>query len=218
MTVQIDKVAFLVGGAVRDKLLGSESKDLDYLVCCTQLSATEWLTKSGISYNLLVDKGSTAKIKTAGKIVDLTTTPMPVLGNLSKRDLTVNAIATQGVSIMCANKYCLEDMSEGRLRTVGDSHLTLLADPVRAIRAYRLRLQLSNATGRLWFLDEELVTAIADLPDLLANENVSRVRNEVLKLFAAGKAGQVLKELQSIPHDLRNTLMEMAGSKLSLRK
>jgi tRNA nucleotidyltransferase (CCA-adding enzyme) len=179
--------AFLVGGAVRDVLLGAARADLDVAVEGDPIALAERLEGPPRSH----DRFATATAAIDGVRVDIARTrretyPAPgalpevelasLADDLARRDFTVNAMAVPllGASELVDPHGGLDDLRAGALRVL--HHTSFVDDPTRALRAARygarLGFELEPRTG-------ELLQA-ADL------ETVSedRVEAELLKLAA----------------------------------
>jgi poly(A) polymerase len=137
--------AWLVGGAVRDRLLGRATFDLDVVVVGAVEPAAKALGRAGAAAAFpLSDAFGVWRVVAhdRGWQVDL----LPVNGltiedDLAARDFTVNAIAeplTGGEAIDPFGGR--EDLAAGRLRMV--SARAFAADPLRVLRAARLACEL----------------------------------------------------------------------------
>lgn len=182
--VQSEQPLYLVGGAVRDFLLGIPCKDYD-IVCTadTQKIARQFadkqkgdfftLDETRKTYRVLVERGSAQRIE-----IDFAT----MLGesieeDLEKRDFTINAMAVainNPGQIVDPHKGG-RDLQEKWLRPV-DSE-SFIADPLRVIRAIRysvnLGLKLEPTTSSL------IRNAVEGL-DLVSSE---RKRDELFKIL-----------------------------------
>ena len=147
---------YLVGGSVRDKLLGVKPKDFDY---CTPLlpDEVEQIVKSAGKRAFTTGKRfGTIGFKHNGEFVEVTTFRKEVYGStrkpeveyvadlyedLSRRDFTINAIAEKD------GKYYdpfsgRKDLKEKIIRAVGTPTHRFKEDPLRMLRACRFAAQL----------------------------------------------------------------------------
>lgn len=163
---------FLVGGAVRDLLLGETPKDLDFVTALTpdlvkirlqnagrkcgtqgqkfgtigtriingnQFIPVEITTMRGEDYDQLTQNQLARSRKPAVNfITDLKT-------DLSRRDLTINAMAMNSSGQILDYFGGRQDLQSGIIRTVGDSKLRFREDPLRILRAIRLAAKLNFA-------------------------------------------------------------------------
>ena len=151
---------WVVGGAVRDALLGRDPRDLDLVV---EGDAAEVARRLG-EEPLLHERFGTA---TANGVVNLAAARReryeqpgalpevelgaPIAEDLARRDFTVNAIAVRlADGELQAVPGALEDLAARRLRVLHDG--SFLDDPTRLLRlvryAARLRFQIEQATAR----------------------------------------------------------------------
>lgn len=154
--------AYLVGGTVRDLLLGREPRELDVVV---EGDPTELLT--ALDRVVLHDQFATASAMLAGGRVDVARArreryrgpgalpdvePASLAEDLLRRDFTINAIA---MSLDSGELHpaprALEDLAARRLRVFHDA--SFVDDPTRLIRlaryAERLGLEVEPRTAAL---------------------------------------------------------------------
>lgn len=172
--------AYVVGGAVRDRLLGRPVLDLDIACRDPERAATALGRQVGGVSFLLSDRHGAWRVALVGSpTVDFTLLRGSIEEDLAGRDFTVNAIAlplTGGRPI---------DPFEGRrdaelkvLRPVSDE--IFRDDPLRLLRAVRLEDELGL---RLEPAGETLVRRDADLVAMPAGE---RILAELLRLGPDG--------------------------------
>jgi tRNA nucleotidyltransferase (CCA-adding enzyme) len=159
----------VVGGAVRDLLLGREPRDLDLVAEADGPPvAAELARRLGAPPPVVHARFGTATVEGAGLNVATAraeTYPrpgaLPVVGpgsldeDMARRDFTVNAIAV-GVSadrrgVVHAAAGAVEDLEAGRLRVLHDA--SFVDDPTRLVRlaryAARLGFEVEAETARL---------------------------------------------------------------------
>jgi len=177
--------AYLVGGWVRDLLLGRDRADIDVAVEGSPLAVAEALGAEARFH----ERFGTATIALDGHTVDLARTrtelyrepgalpevrPAPLAADLARRDFTVNAIAIplQGEATLIDPHGGLTDLRAGVLRDLHER--SFVDDPTRALRAarYAARLRLAPEPGTM-----ERLRA-ADLETISAD----RVEAELLRL------------------------------------
>jgi len=223
----------LVGGPVRDALLGRPVTDLDFTTSATpdQIEATV----APIA-DALWDVGrqfGTIAARIEGEHVEITTyradaygadsrKPHVAFGNsleddLVRRDFTMNAVALRLPALKLEDVgQGVEDIFEGRIRTPGAPEQSFGDDPLRMLRAARF-------AGQLGFtVDAPTQRAMHDMADRLGIISAERIRDELVKLLNShdpeaglrllvdtGLAGFVLPELVA----LRDTQDEHARHK-----
>ncbi len=195
--------AYLVGGGVRDMLLGREPKDFDVTT-----NATPEEVKALFRNSILIGRRfRLAHIRYGREIVEVATFRARhdageesegvmkdgiilrdnVYGTLEddawRRDFTVNALY-YNIADFSVVDYTggLEDIKAGRLRMIGDPLIRYREDPVRMLRAVRFAAKLG------FRIDEDNEQAIRQLGGLLADVPAARLFDESLKLFLSGHA------------------------------
>lgn len=136
----------LVGGWLRDLVLNKASGDVD-LICGDPDQLARKLQELGASKAVLLDAGRRTwrVIFANGSYIDISAPkgdgPDLVLADLELRDLRVNAMAWSP-SLGFIDPLCgLDDLRDGVLRAASATALT--DDPLRALRCWRLAIQLN---------------------------------------------------------------------------
>ncbi|TBH21085.1 CBS domain-containing protein [Thermus thermamylovorans] len=183
---------YLVGGSVRDALLGRSGPDID-LVLEPGVRAGEvarfLVERFGGSYGLHYAFG-TARVRLSfGLVLDLAESreevypypgalpqvrPAPIAKDLERRDYTVNAMALSLASLELLDPYGgLKDLELRLLRPLHP--LAFVEDPSRIVRGARLAARLA------FRLAEEALSALppALLPEVLRTASRSRLRDEL---------------------------------------
>ncbi len=205
--------AELVGGCVRDLLLGEVPKDFDVATSASPEDVRRLFRRSrlvGRRFKLahVRDERETIEVATyrASPHADDDSDELMVSDDgrlLSdnqygtreedavRRDFTVNALYFDTVSGDVIDYVDgMADIVERRLRVIGDPVTRLREDPVRILRAIRFSAKLGLD------LDEQCETVMAECAPLLADVPSARLLDEVLKLFHHGAAFDTLKHLQ----------------------
>ncbi len=185
----------LVGGPVRDALLGRTVNDLDFT---TSASPDEILRIVKPHSSAQWDVGrafGTIAAQIGEESVEITTyradsydsdsrKPEVVFGDniegdLRRRDFTVNAMALRLPDQVLIDPYGgVEDLLEARLRTPGTPEQSFSDDPLRMMRAARFASQLS------FEVDPGVFTAMQSLAERLAIISRERIRDELNKLLS----------------------------------
>jgi tRNA nucleotidyltransferase/poly(A) polymerase len=172
--------AWVVGGAIRDELLGRPVVDVDVACRRPEEAARAYAGHSGgAPFPLSEQHGAWRVALDDGRTVDFTPLRGTIEGDLATRDFTVNALARPlaGGEILDPSGG-LEDIELRRLRAVTET--VFEDDPLRLLRAVRLEDELGF---RLAPLTEELVRAQAHLVARPAGE---RILAELERLLPAG--------------------------------
>jgi poly(A) polymerase len=151
---------YLVGGSVRDALMGRDCGDYDFTTPLDPDTIEARVRQAGRRPYLVGKKFGTVAFKVDGQTVEVTTfrtetyaehTRKPdvefvseLAADLSRRDFTVNAMAQQGddVTDLFGGRA---DMEAGVIRAVGDPRERFAEDPLRMLRAARFSAQLGFA-------------------------------------------------------------------------
>jgi len=194
--------AYLVGGGVRDLLLGREPKDFDV---ATNASPEE-VRKLFRNCRLIGRRFRLAHVHFGRDIIEVATFRAGhetsgdgvvsengmlirdnVYGSLEedawRRDFSVNALY-YNIRDFSVVDYTggMADLKAGRLRMIGDPHERFREDPVRMLRAVRFAAKLG------FRIESECETAIRELGYLMEEVSNARLFDETLKLFLAGSA------------------------------
>ena len=190
-----DYKAYIVGGFVRDYLLGRESQDIDV---CTNATPKEIKEVFEDSFLPTEDYGSVIVIK-YGIRFEITTfrkefsyqdhrKPVEIqyiddlYQDLLRRDFTINAICIDEngeVIDFLGGRY---DLDRKLIRTIGDAADRFQEDALRILRAIRF------ATVLDFQLDASVSSAILETRHLLSELSYQRKKEELDKIFASGHA------------------------------
>jgi poly(A) polymerase len=184
----------LVGGSVRDALLGRLGQDLDFttdarpdqvLALVAPWADAHWET--GIAFG-------TVAARKAGYTVEVTTyrdeayerdSRKPAVtfgdtleGDLVRRDFTVNAMAVALPQREFVDPHGgLRDLAARVLRTPGTPEESFSDDPLRMLRAARFAAQLGFDVAA------DVVAAMTAMADRISIVSAERVRDELVKLL-----------------------------------
>ena len=199
--------AYIVGGGVRDLLLGKKPKDFDIATNATPEQIKKALPRSriiGRRFKLVhYRKGreiiEVATFRTGGNKKAAKSSKGLVLrdntyGNIQddafRRDFKINALYLD-IHSMEIIDYTggYKDLENRRLSCIGDSKVRFREDPVRIIRAIRFMSAME--------LDckDSLKADIYGLANLLEEVPTARRYEEVLKLFFTGSASKTFDKL-----------------------
>jgi poly(A) polymerase len=183
----------LVGGPVRDALLGRTVTDLDLTTDATPERIVELVSGAA---DAVWDVGmafGTVGVKVGDERLEITTyraeaydrtsrKPEVSFGtslaeDLVRRDFTVNAMAVRVPSWEFVDLHDgLADLAAGRLRTPGRPEDSFSDDPLRMMRAARFASSLGFG------VDRDVVAAMTAMSGRLAIVSAERVRDELVKL------------------------------------
>ncbi|MCM1983330.1 CCA tRNA nucleotidyltransferase [Lyngbya confervoides] len=184
--------ARLVGGGVRDALLGHSSGylDLDFVVKDSPVSIAQAIARRYQAGYVLLD----AERQIARVVFPKTTADFALqVGksleeDLHRRDFTINAIAYRphdGKIMDPLNGYA--DLQRGTIRMISEANLR--DDPLRLMRAYRQAAQLN------FTLDPETQNAIREFAPLLSQVAAERIKVELGYLLSSSAGTPWLSQL-----------------------
>lgn len=183
-----DEDIYLVGGAVRDYLLGKTTCDKDILVNNAESFAKEFARKNNATFITLDSENKIYRVVLRDKINYLDITE-PIEGSLEKdlrrRDFTINAIAInlKTKEIIDINNG-QEDIKNRVIRSISEDNL--VDDPLRILRAFRFSATLG------FEIEQGTLEQIKRHKDLILNPAKERVNYEILKLFQGEYTPQIL--------------------------
>ena len=205
--------AYIVGGAVRDLLLGLMPKDFDVATNATPEEVRQLFRRSRIigrrfrlvhvmcgaeTVEVSTFRGSAPNDDESVQLTDQHGRLLRdnVFGSQEedalRRDFTVNALFYDPVKeeiLDYLNGF--EDIKVKKLRIIGDPVQRYREDPVRMLRAVRLATKLGMQ------IDAQTAAPIGDLAPLLQNVPSSRLFDEMLKLLLSGHALPCVVELRT---------------------
>ncbi len=197
--------SFLVGGGVRDVMLGLHPKDFDIATN----AHPEEIKALFSNCRLIGRRFRLAHIRFGREIIEVATFRAPadhddeyadvahdqegrilrdnVYGEVDddvwRRDFTCNALY-YNIADFSIWDYVggIEDINKRVVKLIGDPEQRLREDPVRMLRAVRFAAKLNFS------IDPNIVNAMQPLAGLLANVPSSRLFDEFIKLFQSGFA------------------------------
>lgn len=192
--------AFVIGGYVRDSLLGRNSKDIDIVIEGSGIEVAERVAgRLGVSLTVFRSFG-TAMLRYRNMEVEFvgarkesyradSRKPIVEDGSLEddqkRRDFTINALAfslqKEDFGNLIDPFNGVKDMQEGIIRTPLDPDRTYTDDPLRMIRAVRFASQLS------FEIVEESLKSIARNRERIKILSKERITEELNKIVMSPK-------------------------------
>lgn len=192
--------AYIVGGAVRDLLLGRKPKDFDISTSATprQVQKIFWNARIiGKRFKLvhLVFKDKILEVSTFRSGDDGESEGTSIYGTVDqdakRRDFTINSLyydPTDG-QLLDFN-HAMHDFKKRRICSILPLPASFSEDPVRMIRA----IKYSVTTG--FSLRSDIRRAIKKSAGELARVSSSRLTEEVTKILSSGDAARIMEVLQ----------------------
>ena len=202
--------AYIVGGYVRDYVLGIESTDIDI---CTNARVKDLLSIFSDT-NATSNEYGAVKINNADCRIDITTYRKDIkyngdrkkveieyvdnlLDDINRRDFTMNTLCMNKngdiVDILNGRK----DIEDHIIRCVGNIDERLKEDPLRMLRAVRFACVLD------FKIEEELYKTIKKNRKLVEKLSLERIKEELTKMLLSPncmKGFRLLKELNLIKY------------------
>ncbi len=200
--------AFIVGGFVRDLILGLKPKDCDVVTNATPEEIKKTIPKTRIigrrfklvharsgrniteistfrsssnRYTKKSHKGIILRDNNYGSIED----------DAYRRDFTINSLYLDIRNMEVIDFVGgYEDLQNKVLNSIGDSTKRFREDPIRIIRAIRFKSKLDLT------FEARLEKEIVKLSYLLSEISSGRIYEETLKLFLTGNSESIMQEMQ----------------------
>lgn len=199
--------AFIVGGCVRDSIIGLTPHDWDI---CTNAKPEE-IKKCFESFNIFDSgiKHGTISIVLDGEVFEVTTYRIDgtysdnrrpdsvtftsdITKDLARRDFTINAMAYNEQSGLIDPYGGINDLSDKIIRCVGNPDFRFKEDALRIIRALRF------ASVFDFVIDDKTSVSILKNADLLKNIAVERISVELNKLLCGNGVEEILNNYRDV--------------------
>lgn len=202
---------YLVGGYVRDALLGEAHLDADATTGARPEKIKRLLRPVADRMWTVGERFGTVGARVDGYAVEVTTyrsdlytegSRHPVVsfgdsleGDLARRDFTINAIAADALTGEILDPFeGRKDLELGVIRPVGDPLDRMRDDPLRMLRAVRFETLLTRP-DRPFAMTGELEAAIKENAHWLESISAERIREEFEKILLSGNVAHGLRAL-----------------------
>ncbi len=194
--------AYLVGGFVRDVLLGRDTVDIDIAVAADALSiAREVADALGGKFVTLDEVNRVGRVVLPDKKwqVDFTSLKGDIDSDLAQRDFTIDALAIkldEKIDTALDAERLIDpfdgrgDLSRGVVRVVSETAFT--ADAARLLRAVRIAAELGFS------IESSTEASVRRHSHLVTGVPGERIREELVRLLAIPGAGQRLAYLDEM--------------------
>jgi tRNA nucleotidyltransferase (CCA-adding enzyme) len=198
--------AWVVGGAVRDSLLGRIPDEYDICTTATPNEVIESFDDTiptGVKFGTITVKSGTSLFEVTtlrteteygdGRRPDVVEWGDSLLTDLSRRDFTINAMAYDLARELLHDPFGgKSDLEKKCLRAVGNANQRLSEDGLRILRAYRFMDRQENG---IWHPENELSVALVENRSMLAMVSIERVWSELARIITGKNASQVLSRM-----------------------
>lgn len=201
-------LTYVVGGCVRDFLLGKEPKDYDVATS----ALPEQIMDVFKGYEVIPTglQHGTVTVVVGGTLIECTTFrieigysdgrhpdnvlfALSVEDDLMRRDFRMNAIAYNPWNGLVDPYNGIKDLENKTIRCMGNPYDRFNEDGLRVLRALRFAAQLG------FDIEDETAKAIHDCKHLLDNISRERIQSELCKILESNHCGcEVLAEYQDV--------------------
>ncbi|HEU18888.1 MAG TPA: CCA tRNA nucleotidyltransferase [Deltaproteobacteria bacterium] len=212
---------YMVGGSVRDALMGVEPKDYDFITPHEPDTVEQSIRSAGRKPFLTGKRFGTVGVKIGGHLVEITTfrteryregSRKPdvefvtdIAADLSRRDFTINAMAIKNGEVIDPFNG-RRDIEQKIVRCVGDASARFIEDPLRMLRAARFSAQIG------FTVDQAIYDAVRQLGYRIMQVSRERWVGELDRLLLSPYVDKGLKEL------METELLRYIIPELSLQK
>lgn len=199
--------AYLVGGCVRDFLMGKVPNDYDITTSARPEEIIDVfkdysVIPTGIKHGtitVIIDELpleiTTYRIESAYSDMrhpDSVAFTEKLTDDLLRRDFTMNAIACDELGNIKDPLGGIADIKNNVIRCVGEANIRFSEDPLRILRAIRFAAVLG------FEIEENTYKALFDNKNLLKNVSSERIRDEFIKLICGKYAGKTIIDFADI--------------------
>ncbi len=198
----------VVGGAVRDALLGRRVQDVDLATTALPAQTLARARAAGLKAVPTGLEHGTVTVVAAGRPFEVTTLRQDVetdgrhalvrfgrdfAADAQRRDFTINALSLDRAGAVRDHVGGLADLAAGRVRFIGDADARIREDYLRILRFFRFSAEYAADP-----LDPDALAAAIRHRDGLDRLSAERIRAEILKLLGAARGVDVTATLQAV--------------------
>ena len=207
--LRVEGEAWIVGGWVRQVLLGNSLSDLDIATTLTPDEVKMLFPRSiqiGEDYGTVIvrlekeidGQWEVTTLRKEGTYGDGRRPDNVLFGNeieedLARRDFTINAMAIDKNWEIIDIFGGKEDLHQNILRSVGDANERIAEDGLRIMRAFRF---LDGDNGIVRSLDKDLELAIIRNKKMLDNVSNERIGDEIKKILSKNNSSEILNKME----------------------
>ncbi|MCC0805446.1 CCA tRNA nucleotidyltransferase [Methylobacterium sp. W2] len=196
----------IVGGSVRDALLGRVESDIDLATTLLPQDVMRRATAASLKAIPTGIEHGTVTILFDGRAFEVTTLREDIetdgrhavvkfgrdfARDAERRDFTINALSLSGDGALHDTTEGEADLRVGRVRFIGDAATRIREDALRILRFFRFHARYGIGAP-----DEEGLRAATDAAEALDGLSRERVRAELLRLLEAPGAVEAVADMQ----------------------
>jgi len=183
---------YLVGGAIRELILGNKPRDYDFALSDARDIKTFESIFHAPSFILGKKPIQTHRIVIKDQALDITILKGTIDEDLKRRDFTINAIAYNvRDNSITDTLQGIEDIQRGIIRYPDENSIT--NDPLRMLKAVRHFTMLQDFS-----LDIDLARSITELKHLINNVAPERVKYEMDLILSSVNVAAGMKKLEEL--------------------
>jgi tRNA nucleotidyltransferase (CCA-adding enzyme) len=202
--------AWIVGGWIRDQVLGINTGDVDI--------ATNLLPKEVLEmfpHSIMVgEKFGTVKVRNSSKSKEVEVTTLRSDGiyvdgrrpenvkfgvdieeDISRRDFTINAMALDEHDNLIDKFGGISDLDNNVLRCVGNADERIKEDSLRIMRAFRF---IGLKKNQMMVFDSELKNGIINNVGMINNVSKERINQELKKIMISNNSMEILEKMNEL--------------------
>ena len=218
--------SYLVGGVLRDSILGTTNPDVDIAVVASAMDVAKKVANIMNGKSFQLDKSRNICRVLANVLgneiqIDIASAQNGISSDIAKRDFTINSLALDvnhvdsnfgipqfEISKIIDEHRGIEDLLNSSLRMTSDQ--VFKEDPLRLLRGARLTAQYNLN------IDEFTETQIKKSSFLISKISSERIRDEFLKLLSLQKSVRNITKMDELGI-LTNIIPELEASRETLQ-
>ena len=201
--------AWIVGGWVRDSLLGKINPDLDIATTLTPDKVKDLFPRTipiGEDYGTVIvrlegNSKNEWEVTTLrkegtygdGRRPDNVTFGKEIEADLARRDFTINAMAIDDEGRIIDLFGGKNDLQNNTLRAVGEARERIAEDGLRIMRAFRF---LDKDENSIRTMEEDLENAICENKEMLKNVSNERIGEEINRILSSKCSDKILTKMK----------------------
>ena len=201
--------AWIVGGWVRDSLLGKINPDLDIATTLTPDKVKDLFPRTipiGEDYGTVIvrlegNSKNEWEVTTLrkegtygdGRRPDNVTFGKEIEADLARRDFTINAMAIDDEGRIIDLFGGKNDLQNNILRAVGEARERIAEDGLRIMRAFRF---LDKDENSIRTMEEDLENAICENKEMLKNVSNERIGEEIKRILSSKCSDKILTKMK----------------------
>lgn len=214
--------ARIVGGAVRDHLMGKGGGDLDLATTLTPEQNMELATTNGWKAIPTGIAHGTVTVVLPGRVIEVTTLRRDVETDgrhakiaytdrfeedAARRDFTFNALYMNAAGEITDFFHGVEDLKAHRVRFIGDARTRIAEDGLRILRYFRFLATHGKE------VDAEAIAAVREKRGMIEKLSGERIAMEMTKLMGARKPLLAVQQMEAceLAPLLSNTRWDVTG-------